>query len=254
MKQSSGRRNRRISGGRKSFVGFVGWPAEDALARFKGAKLLDLDNSYPDVQPVSGEDLPNNVCHIVKQVVSNALSLPLEAVVIDDGPGKCDMAGMAGRMLADKLTIPVIFAPNENKEGCGTAISDSTLPTAEKARRILDGLTIPAKMDDVVYETHPPVAVWGVPAADLGLYDLFPDGTRLLGWFRCLENRTPDNEEMEWDVLPGVPTVFFAQTFCHKNILAKHLAKIHGGLYVDADGVITGSVKAKIEAFLKFNR
>ena len=238
----------------KTMVGFVGWPSEDALERFTGAELIDLDNSYPDVPAVSGDDLPNNICHIIKRVVSNALAMPLQAVVIDDGPGKCDMASMAGRMLADRLDVPVIFAPNTNKKGSGTPISDSTLPTAEKARRILDGLTGPVKMDDVRYQSgKPPAAVWGVPAADLRLYELFPDGTRLLGWFRCLENRTPDNEELERHVIPGVPTVFFAQTFCHKNILAKHLAKTHGGLYVDADGVITGSVKAKIEAFLRFN-
>lgn len=253
MKKASRRQNS-VKIAHKETVGFVGWPAEDALEQFKGAELLDLDNSYPDVQLVSGEDLPNNVCHIIKRIVSNALALPLRAVVIDDGPGKCDMAGMAGRMLADRLDIPVIFAPNAGKKGSGTRISDSTLPTVEKARRILDGLTIPVKTDDLVYESKPPAAVWGVPAADLRLYDLFPDGARLLGWFRCLENRTPDNEELEREILPGVPTVFFAQTFCHKNILAKHLAKVHVGLYVDADGVITGSVKAKIEAFLRFNR
>jgi hypothetical protein len=74
-----------------------------------------------------------------------------------------------------------------------------------------------------------------------------------LGWFRCLENRTPALEKLELEVTTGVPTVFFAQTFCHKNIMARHLATTHDGLDVDADGVISSSVRAKVEAFLKFN-
>jgi hypothetical protein len=50
----------------------------------------------------------------------------------------------------------------------------------------------------------------------------------------------------------GVPTVFYAQTFCPKNVVAQHLARRHDGLHVDADGVLSQSVKAKIEAFLRF--
>lgn len=237
-------------------VGFVGWPDEKVMTEYKDAELIDLDNAYPGVKPVEWDDLPNNVCHIVKRIVANAMHFDLEAVVVDDGPGKCDMARMATRMLAERIKAPVIFAPNSNNEGGGTPICDSTLPVFEKAVRILDGLTEEVSMEDmedVEYEANPPAALWGVPAADMSLYKLFPDGTRLTGWFRCLENRTPADEKLEMEVTPGVPTVFFAQTFCHKNIIAKHLAKTHGGLYVDADGSVTGSVKAKIEAFLKFN-
>ncbi len=48
-----------------------------------------------------------------------------------------------------------------------------------------------------------------------------------------------------------LPTVFFAQTFCAKNQLAKYLANKHNGLYIDIDGTPTNSIKAKIEAFIK---
>lgn len=238
----------------KKLVGFVGLPSEDVLSQYADYELVDLDNSYPDVPAAAGQFLPANTCHIIKRVVSNALSLPLHAVIFDDSPGKCDMARMVAGLIKDKISAQVIIAPNKNLKGRGVPICDSTLEPVEKAQRILDGLTGPVKMDDVVYEPNPPAAVWGVPAADLDLYRLFPKGTRLLGWFRCLENRTPADEDLELEVFEDIPTVFFAQTFCHKNILAKHLAEKYSGLYVDADGVLTGAVKAKIEAFLKFNR
>ena len=51
---------------------------------------------------------------------------------------------------------------------------------------------------------------------------------------------------------PEVPTVFFAQSFCHKNVMAKHLAEKYGGLYFDLDGRVTRSIRAKVEAFLRF--
>lgn len=240
--------------GNKKLVGFVGLPSEDVLAQYSDYEMVDLDNSYPNVPLVTGQFLSPNTCHIIKRVVSNALSLPLHAVIFDDSPGKCDMARMAAKLIADRTQMKVIIAPNKNRRGRGVPICDSTLEPIEKAQRILDGLTAPAKMEDIVYESNPPAGVWGVPAADLNLYRLFPRGTRLLGWFRCLENRTPADEELELQVFESIPTVFFAQTFCHKNIIAKHLAEKYGGLYVDADGVITGAVKAKIEAFLKFSR
>jgi hypothetical protein len=103
-------------------------------------------------------------------------------------------------------------------------------------------------------ESRPSAAFWGVPAADFGIYDLFPDGTQVLGWTRCLENRTPADWELELWVPERVPTVFFAQTFCAKNLVAQHLAHKHDGLYVDVDGVMPQPVRAKIEAFLRFRR
>jgi len=237
----------------EKLVGFAGWPDPGAFDDFPGARLVDLDNFFPDVPPAGADIIPQNTCAIIKRVLANGLSLPLDAVVLDDSPGKCDMARMVARVLEDRLEIPVIIAKNENRRGEGTPISDSKLPPREKAQRILDGLTGQAATDDLAYEPRPPAAIWGVPAADLSLYELFPPGSRLLGWFRCLENRTPGLEKLEFEVHPGIPTVFFAQTFCHKNIIARHLSYKYGGLYVDADGVITSSVRAKIEAFLRFN-
>ena len=237
----------------KKTIGFAGWPDESVLREYGNAELVDLDNEYPGV-PMAGADiLPQNTCAVIKRIVANGMAMSLDAIIIDDGPGKCDMARMVAHVLDDRTGVPVIRARNDNRKGRGTPISDSTLPPGEKAVRILDGLTGYVEMGDIVHEPNPPAAVWGVPAADLSLYDLFPKGAGLLGWFRCLENRTPALEEMELDVIPGVPTVFFAQTFCHKNIIARQLANKYNGLYIDADGVVTASVRAKVEAFLRFN-
>jgi hypothetical protein len=52
----------------------------------------------------------------------------------------------------------------------------------------------------------------------------------------------------------GVPTVFFAQSFCAKTALARHLAQHHPqALYVDCDVTVSSSVKAKIQAFLELS-
>jgi hypothetical protein len=68
-----------------------------------------------------------------------------------------------------------------------------------------------------------------------------------------VENRTPADWELEMYVPEGAPTVFFAQTFCPKNVVAHHLAERHRGLHVDVDGVLSQPVRAKVEAFLRFN-
>ncbi len=146
----------------------------------------------------------------------------------------------------------MIKTRNNNLEDRGTPLCDSGLPARRKAVKIVEGLTENKDINDLEEIDSPPVALWGVPASDFDFYDLFPDGTKFLGWFRCLENRTPDNEDLELYVDPEIPTVFFAQSFCHKNILAKHLAGKYDGLYVDLDGSLTGSVKAKVEAFLEY--
>ncbi len=239
--------------GNRKLVGFVGLPAQAAFERFGGAEFVDLDNAYPGVPPAGADVLPQNTCAIIKRIVANGLAMPLDAILVDEGPGKCDMSRMAAYILENRTNAKVIRATNDNIEGRGTPVCDSTLAPSEKVVRIFDGLVKEVKTDDLEPEPSPPVAVWGVPAADLAFYDLFPPGTRLLGWFRCLENRTPALEKLELEVTPDVPTIFFAQTFCHKNIIARHLANLHGGLYVDADGVVSSSVKAKIEAFLEFN-
>lgn len=236
---------------KKRRIGFAGCPPESILAPRREAHLVDLDNLVEGVEPRSESLLPRTTCRIIRRILDNALALDLDEIVIDEGYGKCDSARGLADILEQLLDIPMIRTRNENREGAGTPICDSNLPPLRKMELILEGLVSPRKFDRTP-EPEPPAAIWGVPAADLSIYEIFPDGTRILGWTRCLENRTPSDWDLEMEVPDGVPTVFFAQTFCPKNIIAQHLAQARGGLHVDVDGVLSQPVRSKIEAFLHF--
>jgi hypothetical protein len=238
---------------RKRRIGFAGCPTEEVLAARRDEELIDLDNLVEGVEGKSESLLPATTCRIIRRILDNALALKLDEVVIDEGRGKCDAARALAEVLEDLLDIPIMRTQNESREGQGTPISDSDLPLMGKMELILDGLVMPRELD-LRRELNPPAAIWGVPAADLSIYELFPDGTQILGWTRCLENKTPADLELEMWVPQGMPTVFFAQTFCPKNVVAQHLARTYGGLHVDVDGVLTQPVRAKIEAFLRFRR
>jgi len=238
---------------RKRRIGFVGCPPEEELAARRSQELVDLDNLVEGVEPRSESVLPRTTCRIIRRIFDNALALDLDEVLIDEGYGKCDAARGLAEVLEELVDVPVVRTQNENREGAGTPISDSNLPLRRKMESILDDLVKPERLD-LTPEPDPPGAIWGVPAADFAIYDLFPDGTQVLGWTRCLENRTPADWRLEMSVPHNAPTVFFAQTFCPKNVVASHLARRHGGLHVDVDGVMSQPVRAKIEAFLHFRK
>jgi hypothetical protein len=238
---------------RKRRIGFVGCPPEEVLAARRGEQLIDLDNSIEGVEARSESLLPRTTCRIIRRILDNALALDLDEVVIDEGYGKCDAARGLAEALQGLLEIPVLRTANQNREGAGTPICDCDLPLLRKVELILDGLVRPQSLE-VRREPRPRAAIWGVPAADFSVYELFPDGTQVLGWTRCLENRTPADWKLEMYVPKGVPTVFFAQTFCPKNVVARHLGRKHDGLHVDVDGVMSQPVRAKIEAFLRFRK
>jgi hypothetical protein len=236
---------------RRRRIGFAGCPPEEILAPRREEELIDLDNEVAGVVSHSDTHLPRTTCQIIRRIFDNAMSLDLDEIVIDEGYGKCDAARGLADVLEALLSVPIVRTDNDNREAAGTPLADAALPLRQKMELILEGLVRPEK-GDYALESHPRAAVWGVPAADFSLYELFPDGTQVLGWSRCLENRTPADWQLEMWVPEGVPTVFFAQTFCPKNIIAHHLAQSHGGLHVDADGVLSLPVRAKIEAFLRF--
>jgi len=215
-------------------------------------ELMDLDSLLEGVSHRSEAILPRTTCRIIRRIFDNALALDLDEIVIDEGYGKCDAARGLADVLEATLKIPVVRTQNENRTPAGTPISDSGLPLKRKVELILDGLVGAQHAVPLRCEPHPKAAFWGVPAADFAIYGLFPDGTQVLGWTRCVENRTPADWELETWVPPGPPTVFFAQTFCAKSVIAQHLARQHGGLYVDADGTLSQPVRAKIEAYLHF--
>lgn len=232
-------------------IGFVGCPPERELADSRAHHLVDLDNLVEGVPAASESYLPRTTCRILRRVLDNALALKPDEIIIDEGYGKCDAARGLADLLEDLLGITVTRTRNDNRTGAGTPISDSSLPLLRKMELIVQGLIEP-QTPDLRPEPNPPAAIWGVPAADFSIYQLFPDGTQVLGWTRCLENRTPADWDLEMWVPEGAPTVFFAQTFCAKTIVAQHLARKHNGLFVDVDGVLPQPVRAKIEAFLRF--
>ena len=94
-----------------------------------------------------------------------------------------------------------------------------------------------------------------MPPRDFSILAPFPDSTHIYGWTRCMENKTPADLELEAYCNPAVPTVFFAQSFCAKTALAKHLAARHPktALWVDCDVSAGSSARAKIEAFLELS-
>jgi len=246
----------RLSETGKNIVGFIGCPPEEVMARFRGQTLVDLDNEQPGVSTEPARELlPENTCSIIKRILANTLALKPRTVVFDDGYSKCDNARFLGELISTVAPdVELVRTQNNATDPAGTPICDSTLPLERKVGMILDDIVSPVDRSGIVPIGSPPAAFWGVPCADNAVYSLFPEGTQVLGWIRCFENRTPADIELECWVPEGVPTVFFAQTFCSKNILAMHLAKKHNGLYVDSDGVLTRSERAKIEAFLHFRR
>lgn len=232
-------------------VGFVGCPPEEVMEEIRRHELVDLDNLYPGIPSRSEAVLPKTCCRIIKRIYDNALALELDEIVFDEGYGKCDFGRALASILEETQPILVRRTRNTSSRGRGTPVSDSTLPLRQKVEIILADIIRPVERS-VSLEPNPQVAIWGVPCADFSLYGLFPDGTKILGWTRCFENRTPSDEALERMVDARVPTVFFAQAFCHKNVLAKHLAEQYGGLHFDIDGQVTVPIKAKVEAFLRF--
>jgi len=234
-------------------IGYFGHPPRDVLDAWRarlGLPLVDLDVAIG--APEAGL-VPHNYCQIITNIVSTAVELRdrLEVIIAAVGEEKCDQGRFAARLLAD-LGLAVmetrnpVLAPRR-----ALVIATSRLPLREKIVRIMDTVHTD---DPGPYEQCAPVAgFWGVPPHDLSLLDLFPNETHVYGWTRCVEAGVPADFELECSVDEGVPTVFFSQTFCAKQLLAKYLAHKHGGLYVDADGPINASTAAKVEAFLRLS-
>jgi len=122
-----------------------------------------------------------------------------------------------------------------------------------KMQRITLGVQSADQYDELP-PCRPTVGFWGVPPRDFSILSLFPDTTHFYGWTRCMENKTPDNRKLEERINMDIPTVFYAQSFCAKSALAKHLANIHPhALYLDCDVTAGSSAKAKIQAFMELS-
>jgi hypothetical protein len=237
-------------------IGIIGLPPKKLLEKYLSGinkeEIVDLDMPLLDssqyYHPIERR-FPKIYCAILKTVFVNALVLKPEVILADVGKGKCDGSRYLIQILKKVLKRTKIIAEeNRDREGYGFKISTSNLPLKKKMELIVEGIVSEKKLN---LEFSPPtVGFWGVPPRDFSILDLFPDSTHIFGWSRCLENKTPDNLELEMKIDPHIPMVFFSQSFCQKSSLARYLANRYQGLYVEMDSALDYSAKSKILAFL----
>lgn len=236
-------------------MGIIGVPPQELLERAwsLSSETVDLDIPLPGITPADSDKyLPKVFCATLRTVMANALRLDLDWLILSTGVDKCDGARFIALALREMLDIPIITVENLNFQRRGHPICQSDLPPMEKVQLII-GRVVGDNPQVELRPCRPEFGFWGVPPHDLRVLELFPTTTHIYGWTRCFENDVPADLELEMEVDPGVPTVFFAQSFCQKNALAQYLAQKHQGLYVEVDTALTRSARAKIEAFLALN-
>ncbi len=238
-------------------VGIVGIPPLAVIKTLASPdiEIYDLDEPQGKINiETASPFLPRVYCGILRTVVANAVTIRPERIYIDTGAGKCDCAVHTATVLSDILPdTEIIRTRNDDKENFGT-------PLCKTKGDLLSRMTdITASVQTVnPYKEHPPcpatAGFWGVPPRDFSILELFPDTTHIYGWARCMENKTPDNLDLEMHFNADVPTIFFAQSFCAKTAIARHLAARHPhGLYLDCDVSAGNSARAKIQAFLELS-
>lgn len=237
-------------------IGIVGIPPLEIIQAINTAGDVIVDLDEPQLQlpiDLSSKFLPRVYCAILRTVVLNSMHLELDRIYIDVGPGKCDCALHVSRILEDMLDTPVTPTRNQDMHCFGNPICTASLPLADKLQAITRGVQS-IKSSPAHEPCCPTAGFWGVPPRDFSILSLFPDTTHVYGWTRCMENKTPADLQLESYCNPDVPTVFFAQSFCAKTALARHLADLHPkALYLDCDVSAGASARAKIEAFLELS-
>ncbi len=239
-------------------IGFFGFPRRSVLAGARkayggGLELVDLD---VDAGAPDSGILQPTTCRIIGNIVDNAVNLRerLEVVVAAVGEGKCDRGRHAALILRE-MGFEVIESrfPPEEFENRPLVYSVSEGPLGRRVNRIMDTVVDPSKPEEDSKPCRPTHGFWGVPPHDFSLLDIFPPTTHIYGWTRCVEAGRPGDMELESFAQPGVPTVFFTQTFCAKQDMARYLAGKHGGLYIDCHRGVNDSILSKVEAFIKLS-
>lgn len=233
------------------FIGYWGCPPREIMQKmarmhpFDGFVDLDIDMKAPSTGIV-----PEAYCQIITNIVDNAFHLKrdLRVIIAPIGEDKCDGGRFAAFMLRD-MDFNIIEVRNTSTERQEISIATSGLPLLDKVNLITDGVWDPNKKR--YKEVKPTHGFWGVPPHDMRLLELFPNTTHVYGWLRCVEAGVPADLDLEMELDRNVPTIFYSQTFCQKNMVARYLAEKHGGLYIDCDGPLTNSVIAKVTAFLR---
>lgn len=238
-------------------VGIVGMPPVAVIKELNDSNVTIHDLDTPMIKAdmeLTTPYLPRVYCAILRTVVLNALHVSLDAIYIDVGPGKCDCALHTATVLQDMLAIPILRTRNEDTAAFGTPVSRSSMGLLQKFESITERVKNAAPPGGSPPPCSPTAGFWGVPPRDFSILDLFPATTHIYGWTRCMENKTPADHELELYYNPAIPTVFYAQSFCAKTALARHLALKHPhGLFLDSDVTAGGSAKAKIQAFLELS-
>lgn len=240
----------------KNIIAFWGYPHPNIIKKnkefYKNIQWLDLDICFN--APNCGI-LPENYCSIIKNIINNAIFYKekIIKIIAPIGKDKCDCALFAVEILKDlgfEIETSIFEEKTFKKEN--TPISTSNLPLKKKIELITANI-IEEKDYSNLEQSEAEFGFWGVPPNDLSILDLFPNSTHVFGWTRCVEAMAPFDLELEQYIPKNLKTVFFAQTFCAKNQLAKYLANKYNGLYIDIDGISNNSTRAKIEAFLRLN-
>jgi len=239
---------------KKEYIGFFGHPPRDIIdfcvGKYKRDLIdLDIDFGFPETKTV-----PDAYCQIITNIINNSLALKrnLKVIIASVGEEKCDQGRFAARILKD-MGFNVIETRNEvySDDEEQIKISTSLLPLQEKIDKIMKTVY---RDDTETYEYCKPThGFWGVPPHDMRILDILPDTTHVYGWTRCVEAKRPADLELELFVDDGIPIIFYTQAFCAKQQLAKYLAEKYDGLWVDCDNVITSSIIAKIEAFIRLS-
>ena len=245
-------------------IGFVGVPPLDLIEKYKRsfprAQWFDLDVPRKEINKKNSMlYLPETTCSVIQTVLANIAEIRPSILIATSGACKCDSMRFVLPIIKRILpTTKIVECVNNDTKDFGYPICESGLPLIQKFEMITENVIntvaewgLGSTTKNLLGKKEPVAGFWGVPPFDFSILKLFPDSTHVFGWTRCMENKTPHNLELELYVTPGLPTIFFSQAFCQKNILAKELANIHKGLYVEVDGFMDKSTQAKIMAFLE---
>ena len=242
---------------KKQRAGIVGVPPLSVMKLLATPEfeIFDLDEPQGKIDiETASPFLPRVYCGILRTVISNSLVIQPDIIYIDTGAGKCDCAVHTATLLEDILpNCRIVRTRNNDSTDFGYPLCRTRMNLADKMAAITASVQNPLPYK-ALQACNPTAGFWGVPPRDFSLLKFFPDTTHIYGWTRCMENKTPDNLNLEMHFNPDVPTVFFAQSFCAKTALARHLASKHPyGLFLDCDVTAGNSVKAKIQAFLELS-
>lgn len=236
----------------EKLIGFWGYLSPEIVQKYKlkypNHKWIDLDINY---DAPNQNILPDSNCKIMKNIIDNSFANKdnFEVILAPIGKDKCDNAYFASMILKDYGFNVIQLNFEHLKDRKPTPICFSDMPLKDKINTITSSIIEP--FNQKLNFCKPKFAFWGVPPNDFSILELFPNETHVLGWTRCVEAGVPADIELECEIYDDVPTVFFAQSFCSKNQLAKYLANKYNGLYIDIDDKASNSIYAKVEAFLR---